>query len=56
MLKRPFSHDNINMLFDIIKNQDPPPLYENVSQDIRMMINAMLNKDPTRRPNAYELA
>ena len=42
MLKRPFDNDNINILFSKIKNEEPPPLSEHISNDIRMLVSLML--------------
>ncbi len=36
MLKRPFQHDNINVLFEKIKVEEPPAVREDVSQDTKM--------------------
>jgi len=50
MNKRPFQHENITVLFDLIKDSDFQ-LRENVPQDIKMLIFSMLNKEPDHRPN-----
>ncbi|KAL4490020.1 hypothetical protein ABPG73_021064 [Tetrahymena malaccensis] len=55
MLRRPFDCENINTLFTMIRSQDPPPLHDNCSTDIRMLITLMLNKDPQKRPFIWDL-
>ncbi|KAL4505506.1 hypothetical protein ABPG72_002568 [Tetrahymena utriculariae] len=55
MLRRPFDCENINTLFTMIRSQDPPPLHDNCSTDIRMLITLMLNKDPLKRPFIWDL-
>eukprot|EP01016_Furgasonia_blochmanni_P039649 TRINITY_DN4957_c0_g1_i4.p1 TRINITY_DN4957_c0_g1~~TRINITY_DN4957_c0_g1_i4.p1 ORF type:complete len:537 (-),score=137.69 TRINITY_DN4957_c0_g1_i4:87-1697(-) len=43
-------------VFDMIINKDFDPLPENVNTDIKMLIYALLNKDPARRPSIWEIA
>ncbi|KAL4453143.1 hypothetical protein ABPG74_015374 [Tetrahymena malaccensis] len=56
MLKRPFDNDNLNILFNKIRFEPPPPLHENTSTEIRMLITFMLQKDPVKRPSVWDLA
>ncbi|EGR34354.1 hypothetical protein IMG5_014920 [Ichthyophthirius multifiliis] len=56
MLKRPFDNDNINILFSKIKNEEPPPLSDHISSDIRMLCSLMLQKNPQLRPSVWDLA
>ncbi|KAL4453141.1 hypothetical protein ABPG74_015372 [Tetrahymena malaccensis] len=56
MFKKPFDIDDLKILFSKIRCEAPPPLHENVSTEIRMLILLMLEKDPLKRPSVWELA
>ena len=50
----PFDDENKNVLFEKIKNKEP--VYSSqLSKEANNIIKLMLNKDPSKRPNAQEL-
>ena len=55
-LKKPFDSDTLQGVFDKIINKPLDPFYEEVDSNIKMLIVAMLDKDPSRRPSIWELA
>ena len=44
------------MVFELIINRPYEPLPATADKDITMLIERMLNKDPTKRPSIWELA
>lgn len=54
-LKRPFHHDQLNSLFEQIINKDPPPLPADTDPELLLLTNILLQKDPERRPNVWQL-
>ena len=55
-LRRPFNHENIQGMFDMIINKDYDPLNVDVSTEVKMLIHEMLQKDPSKRPTIFEIA
>jgi serine/threonine protein kinase len=54
--KKPFDSENISGVFDQIINKEFDPLPPNVDPSMRMLINALLNKDPSKRPDVWEFS
>ena len=55
-LKRPFMHEHIPGLMNVIKNGVYDQLPEETSPVLKEMIEDMLEKDPENRPTIFELA
>lgn len=55
VFKRPFQHDSLQIVFDIIMNK-PHEIPPDVDKDLVMLIDKMLNKDPNKRPNIWDIA
>ena len=47
LLKKPFDSDTISGVFNMIINQSLDPIPENVDTDLRLLILAMLEKNPS---------
>lgn len=55
-LKKPFESKTLSGVFDKIINKPLESSYEEVDSDIKILLMAMLDKDPSRRPSIWELA
>ncbi|CAD8066879.1 unnamed protein product [Paramecium sonneborni] len=55
MLKRPFQHDVMQIVFDMIQNK-PYDMDPSVDQDLQQLIEKTLQKDPNKRPFVEDLA
>lgn len=55
-LKKPFDHNNIPGLINLICEKEPDPLPEHLDPKIKMLIYSMLQKDATKRPTIWEVA
>lgn len=55
-LKKPFDGRSITEVFDQIKNKPLDPLPAGTSQDLQLVIKAILNKEKDRRPTIFDLA
>lgn len=55
-LRKPFDEKDKHLLFEAILHKDYRPISEDIDSNIKMLISIMLNKDPERRPNVWELA
>jgi hypothetical protein len=44
------------MVFELIINRPYEPLGVTVDKDVAMLIDRMLQKDPTKRPSIWEMA
>ena len=55
-LKKPFNSDTISGLFPMIIHQPLDPIPQDTDTDIRMLVLAMLDKDPVKRPSIWDLA
>ncbi|CAD8155178.1 unnamed protein product [Paramecium octaurelia] len=55
MLKRPFQHDNIQIIFEMIQNK-PYDMDPSVDLDLQQLIEKTLQKDPNNRPTVEDLA
>jgi len=60
MLRRPFEVESpnspISELFDKIKFGEIYPLREDISEDVKNLLRAMLQKDPNKRPDIAEVS
>ena len=56
LLRKPFDADSIQGVFDKIIKAPVDLSGVDIETDIRMLIMATLDKDPTRRPNIWDLA
>lgn len=55
MFKRPFQHDVMQIVFDMIINRDYDPLPSDTDPDIKMLIEKLLNKSPSMRPSIWDV-
>ena len=55
-LKRPFNHESLSGMFEMIINKDYDPLPPESSMEVKMLIHEMLQKDYTQRPSIFEIA
>ena len=55
-LKRPFNHESLSGMFEMIINKDYDPLPPETSTEVKMLIHEMLQKDYTQRPSIFEIA
>lgn len=55
-LKKPFDGDNLSGLFEKIKSKDLEPIPEDSSQEMKLLIGMLLNKEKDKRPNIFEVA
>lgn len=53
--KRPFQHDLIQMVFDLIIKHPYDAIDPSIDKDLVMLIDKMLQKDPSKRPSIWEL-
>jgi serine/threonine protein kinase/AmiR/NasT family two-component response regulator len=53
---KPFDEKDKHILFEAILHKDYPPLPDDVDPNIKLLVSMMLNKDPDKRPNVWELA
>eukprot|EP00658_Telonema_sp_P-2_P008941 TRINITY_DN13389_c0_g1_i1.p1 TRINITY_DN13389_c0_g1~~TRINITY_DN13389_c0_g1_i1.p1 ORF type:complete len:617 (-),score=156.96 TRINITY_DN13389_c0_g1_i1:279-2084(-) len=51
----PFQSEDMAQMCREICSTEPPPLPAHFSNDLRMLIKMMMEKDPGRRPSAHEL-
>lgn len=56
LLRKPFDADSIGGVFEKIIHKPLDLSGEELDTDIRMLITAMLDKDPTRRPSIWDLS
>lgn len=56
LLRKPFDADSIQGVFDKIINKPPDMMSEELDMDVRMLITAMLDKDPVKRPSIWDLS
>ena len=55
-LHRPFQHEQLSVLFDLIQTKEASPLLPDTDENIKKLIESMLHKDPINRPNIFEIA
>ena len=55
-LRRPFNHESLSGMFEMIINKDYDPLPSETSTEVKMLIHEMLQKDSTQRPSIFEIA
>ncbi|MDR3547480.1 MAG: serine/threonine-protein kinase Nek [Candidatus Pacebacteria bacterium] len=55
-LELPFDGVTMEELKEAIEKKDPKALPEGTNEDIVMLVNALLNKDPIRRPSIWEVS
>eukprot|EP00828_Plagiopyla_frontata_P015952 TRINITY_DN2069_c0_g1_i6.p1 TRINITY_DN2069_c0_g1~~TRINITY_DN2069_c0_g1_i6.p1 ORF type:complete len:419 (-),score=78.13 TRINITY_DN2069_c0_g1_i6:383-1639(-) len=55
-LRRPFQHEQLSVVFDLIKTKEPDSLPPDVDENIKRLIESMLQKDPINRPTIFEIA
>lgn len=55
LLKKPFDSDTISGVFNMIIHQMLEPIPDNVDTDLWVLILAMLEKDPSKRPSIWDL-
>lgn len=55
-LRRPFNHESLSGMFEMIINKDYEPLPPETSTEVKMLIHEMLQKDYTQRPSIFEIA
>jgi NIMA (never in mitosis gene a)-related kinase len=55
-LKKPFESKTISGVFHKIINKPLESTYEDIDDNIKMLLMAMLDKDPSRRPSIWELS
>ena len=56
LLRKPFDADSIQGVFDKIIHKPLDFYGEELNTDVRMLIIAMLDKDPSKRPSIWELS
>lgn len=55
-LRKPFDSENLQKLFELIKNKPIDPLPDHFSSEFRQLVNAILNKDKDKRPSIFDIA
>ena len=55
-LKRPFNHESLSGMFEMIINKDYEPLPPESSTEVKMLVHEMLQKEYTQRPSIFEIA
>lgn len=55
-LRKPFDSENLQKLFEQIKNKPIDPLPDHFSSEFRQLVNAILNKAPDKRPSIFDIA
>ena len=56
LLRKPFDADSIQGVFDKIINKPLDLMGEELDVNIRMLVIAMLDKNPSKRPSIWELS
>lgn len=56
LLKKPYDSETLNGIFDKIIHRPLDPLPQEMFTEVKMLILAMLDKDPNKRPSIWELA
>ena len=54
-LKKPFEADNLLGLVFKIVQENPNPIPDSYSKELRDLIDALLSKDPKKRPSVSEI-